>query len=63
MLLGVGGALAAGRWMQSFLYGVSAFDAATIASVGAGALLLALAVASIPAGRAAAIDPVIALKE
>jgi predicted permease len=63
VLLGVGGALAAGRWMQSFLYGVSAFDAATIASVGAGALLLALAVASIPAGRAAAIDPVIALKE
>jgi ABC-type antimicrobial peptide transport system permease subunit len=49
--------------MQSFLHGVSAFELATIASVGAGALLLALAVASIPAGRAAAIDPVIALKE
>jgi putative ABC transport system permease protein len=63
ILIGVAVAIAAGRWIQSFLYGVSAFDVATIAGVAAGALVLALAVASIPARRAARIDPVLALKE
>jgi predicted permease len=61
--IGVGGAIAAGRWVQAFLYGVSAFDAATIATVGAGSLAVAIAVASVPALRAATVDPVEALKE
>jgi ABC-type antimicrobial peptide transport system permease subunit len=61
--IGVGGAIAAGRWVQAFLYGVSAFDTATLASVAAGSLALAIAVASVPALRAAAIDPIEALKE
>jgi ABC-type antimicrobial peptide transport system permease subunit len=60
---GVAAAIAAGRWIQSFLYGVSAFDAGTIGTVAVGSLLLALAVAAIPARRAARIDPVLALKE
>jgi ABC-type antimicrobial peptide transport system permease subunit len=49
--------------MQSFLFGVSAFDVATIATVALVALAAAIAIAWLPARRAAAVDPVAALKE
>ena len=61
--IGVTAAMAAGKWIQAFLFGVSAFDAATIASVAAAALVIAIIVSAIPARRAATIDPVIALRE
>jgi putative ABC transport system permease protein len=55
--IGVGGALAAGRWVGSFLYGVSPFDAPTIALVAAGVLVVALTAGYLPARRAARVEP------
>ena len=62
LAIGVAGALAASRVLASFLYGVGATDLATYSAV---ALLLAACAALacwIPARRAAAIDPMRALR-
>jgi ABC-type antimicrobial peptide transport system permease subunit len=63
LVIGLAGSVLLGRLMQSLLYGVSATDPVTLVAVAL--LLLAVAVgASIgPATRAAAIDPVAALRE
>jgi ABC-type antimicrobial peptide transport system permease subunit len=63
LVIGLAGSVLLGRLMQSLLYGVSATDPVTLVAVAA--LLLAVTVgASIgPATRAAAIDPVAALRE
>ena len=60
--LGSGLALASGRLVRGFLYGVSAHDGKTL--VGAAALLLisGLAAAYLPARRAAGADPMEALR-
>ena len=66
-LLGIGvglaGALALGRLLETLLFGVSATDPATLAAVAAGLALLALLATWIPARRASRVDPVIALRE
>jgi putative ABC transport system permease protein len=60
--LGIAGALATTRLLESWLYGVEARDASTIAGVFA-VLALTAAVACIhPARRAMSVDPVTALK-
>jgi predicted permease len=62
VLLGVGGALAAGSLLANLLYGVPPNDAVTI---GGAALILigvALGAALLPARRAARIDPMVALR-
>jgi putative ABC transport system permease protein len=62
LLVGLLGALGLGRFVQSLLFQVSPFDPLIL---GAGALFLgvvALAACVIPAGRAARIDPVTALR-
>jgi predicted permease len=56
------GAWAAGHAIQSFLYGVKVLDSATFVAVGIVLLLVAVAAASLPALRAAQIDPVEALR-
>jgi putative ABC transport system permease protein len=60
--VGPGGAVAASRLMSSLLFGVSALDPMTF--VGATGLLaaVALAASAVPARRAAAVDPAIALR-
>jgi ABC-type antimicrobial peptide transport system permease subunit len=60
--LGSGLALASGRLIGGFLYGVSAHDGETL--VGAAVLLLisGLAAAYLPAQRAAGADPMEALR-
>jgi putative ABC transport system permease protein len=62
LVVGLGGALFVGRAMQSTLYGVKALDL-TVFGVVAGILFaIALLASYLPARRAAAIDPVTALR-
>jgi putative ABC transport system permease protein len=60
--LGLAGAFLAGRLLRTFLFGVSPFDPLVLASSAAAILLLALIVSVFPARRAAAIDPMQALR-
>jgi putative ABC transport system permease protein len=59
---GIAGALAAARAMSSLLYGVSATDPATFASISLTLLTIALLACYLPARRAAKVDPMVALK-
>jgi ABC-type antimicrobial peptide transport system permease subunit len=60
--IGLLGAAAATRLLQSWLYGVTPFDAATFVASGGALLVIALAAAYWPARRAARVDPLIALR-
>jgi putative ABC transport system permease protein len=62
MVLGIGGALAATRALESLLFGVSATDALTFAVVALLLALVALLACWIPARRAARVDPMVALR-
>jgi putative ABC transport system permease protein len=62
LLAGLAAALALGRGLSPFLYGVSAADPATFAGVGALLLLTALVAGFLPGRRAAAVDPARALR-
>ena len=61
--LGVAGALASGRLLASFLYGVRAADPVLLLLVAAFLALVALVAVYIPARRAASVDPMLALRE
>ena len=65
-LLGVGfglaAALAVTRLLQSFLFGISAYDPATYAAVAVLLVFVALAACLLPARRATRMDPVAALR-
>lgn len=56
-------ALALARWVQSLLYGISARDPWTIAAAAAVFLMIAAIAAAIPAGSAARVNPVVALRQ
>jgi putative ABC transport system permease protein len=60
--LGVVGALALGRVMESLLFGVGARDPLTLAVVAAGLLATAFAASALPALRATRVDPMRALR-
>ena len=63
LAVGIAGALASARFVSSFLFEVKPYDPAVLAAV---ALLLAvagLAASALPARRAAAVDPLVVLKE
>jgi putative ABC transport system permease protein len=63
--IGAGGAcaVAGSRFVNSMLYGITAVDPATYAGVAAVFALVALAASLLPARRALAIDPIVALRE
>ncbi|HVZ82109.1 MAG TPA: ABC transporter permease [Terracidiphilus sp.] len=61
-LAGLIGAVALSRVLRSFLFEVNAIDPITFAAVPALMLLVALVAAWIPARRAAAVDPMVALR-
>ncbi len=61
--LGMAGAAAAGRSLQHLLFGVPPFDAPTFVASGLAIVAVGVVAASVPARRAARIDPVTALRQ
>jgi putative ABC transport system permease protein len=61
-LLGLLGAVGASRLLRSFLFGVSPFDPVVLTLSAVAMLLLALAASTLPASRAAKVDPILALR-
>jgi len=62
-LVGLGGAFAIRRTMESQLYGVGAMDPAVVSTVAAVLAAVALGACLVPARRAARTDPTIALND
>jgi putative ABC transport system permease protein len=62
LVLGLVAALLGTRVMKSLLFGVSATDAVTFATVTLLLLLVALLACWIPAQRATKVDPLLALR-
>ena len=63
LVLGLGGALAAGRLIATQLYGVKPSDPLTFAAVAGALLLTGIVASAIPAFRATRVDPLVALRE
>jgi ABC-type lipoprotein release transport system permease subunit len=63
LVLGVVCALWAGRLVKSFLYGVKPLDAWTYGGVGVLLIVVGCLAAVIPARRAAAVEPIEALRD
>ena len=61
-ILGIGGAVAASGLMRSLLFGVSPFDPVVLTLAALAILLLAVGASTLPAFRAASVDPVQALR-
>ena len=61
-LIGLVGAIAASRLLKSFVFGVSTLDPLVLAAAAFMVLLLAMAASLLPARRAAATEPVKALR-
>ncbi|MGQ0429523.1 MAG: ABC transporter permease, partial [Gammaproteobacteria bacterium] len=61
--IGLAGAVAVGSVLNSMLFGVSRFDPATFAAVPALLAAVALLACLVPAGRAARVSPMVALRE
>jgi len=62
VILGLIGALAMSKVMESFVFGVSTRDLATFSIVPWLVLLMILAGCYVPARRAAKVDPIVALR-
>jgi putative ABC transport system permease protein len=61
-VIGLAGAAVASGLLRSFLFGVSPFDVGVLILAAAAIFLLALAASAVPARRAAALDPMQALR-
>lgn len=61
--IGLAGAVAASHLVRSFLFEVNPFDPAILIGAAAAIVALALAASALPAHRAAAVDPIKALRE
>jgi predicted permease len=63
IVLGVGGAVVAGRAIATLLFGITPLDPVTYGGVITSLLLVALLSSSVPAWRAVRVDPAIALRQ
>ena len=63
VVLGLAGAVAAGRSLQNILFGVPPLDLVTFAASGVAIIVVGIVAASVPALRAGQIDPVSALRQ
>lgn len=63
LVVGLGGAILAGRFLGSLLYRVSTYDVGVLSLVGTVLAAVALLAATFPAYRASRVDPVEALRE
>lgn len=61
-VIGVAGALALARVVQGLLYGVAPTDPVSLIAAPVGLLIVAAVASFIPARRAAAVDPIVALR-
>jgi putative ABC transport system permease protein len=62
LVLGIGGALALGRYLKTLLFEVEPADPLTLAAVTVILLVIALLAALFPAGRATKVDPMVVLR-
>jgi putative ABC transport system permease protein len=62
VVIGIAGAIAVSRFLESLVYGVGTTDVLTFATVAAVLLAVAALAAYIPARRATRVDPLIALR-
>jgi putative ABC transport system permease protein len=62
LAIGVVGAYSLGRAMQSTLFGVGGINVPVLLAVGAVLLTSALLACYLPARRASAVDPIVALR-
>jgi ABC-type antimicrobial peptide transport system permease subunit len=62
VVIGLAGALASGRFVESVLFGLSTTDLWTISTAIAVTILVSLAAGYLPARRAARVDPMVALR-
>ena len=63
LLLGIAGAAAGTRAIESLLYGLPARDPATLAGAAAMMLAVSAVAAYLPARRASRVDPLVALRD
>ena len=63
LILGLAGAYALGRAMQSTLFGTGAMNVPVLLTVSVVLLVSALLACYVPARRASALDPMIALRQ
>jgi putative ABC transport system permease protein len=62
IIAGIGGAIAAAKYLQSMLFGVEPRDPATFAVVAVAFALVAVFASYLPARRATRVDPMVALR-
>ena len=62
-VIGLAGAIAAARYVENQLFGIAPRDPLTLLGVCAVLLAVAIAACVIPARRAMAVDPLVALRQ
>ena len=60
--VGLAGAFAGARYMQSMLFGIEPRDPGTFIAVAAGFAVVAVMASYLPARRATKVDPMVALR-